>query len=413
MNKKLLITALALGIAPSLMAGSFQLNLQGIRQFAMGGGGTAKPWDASTIFYNPAGMSRLGSFQIYASGYYVSPNVSYSQSPATGYRIDTERRVSTPFAVYLGGPVTRDKKLGLGVGIFTPFGSNINWGNDWRGRYIVQNITLQSVQIQPTISYQFNEQFSIGAGFNYGFGSMEINRALPVNFSDGSEGNLNMEGNAQGWGFNIGAHYKPSDAVELGLSYRYGMDMKVDNGKASFSYPQSISAAFPTGGNTGFSTVLPLPHIVSLGIAYNVNERLTLQGDLIFANWARYKSLDFTFDETTAMVQNTSDLRNYKNTLAVRLGGNYKITDALELMAGFAYDPTPTSNNYMSPDAVDGNRIIVSGGLAYTFSDKVSIMAACQYTTTPTRKATYSPANFSGAYQIKSFVPSLGMSVKL
>ncbi len=412
MNKKLIFTSLALGIAPTLMAGSFQINLQGIRQTAMASSGTAKPWDASTLFYNPAGLSDLGSFQVYASGFYVSPNISYSQAPATGYRVDAQKLSSFPFAVYAGGAVSKDKRLGAGIGIFTPFGSKVSWGSDWRGRYLVRDISLACIQIQPTISYKFSDQFSIGAGLNYGFGSMEINKALPLTFADGSDGAVKLEGNGTGWGFNVGLHYKPVEEIELGLTYRHGMTMKVNDGTASFSAPHSLQSSLPANGTTGFSTRLPLPHITTLGMAYNVNSRLTLQGDLVFAIWSRYKSLDFTFDENTALVQNSSEVKKNNNTLAVRLGANYKITQALELMAGFGYDPTPISKNYMSPDAVDGNRFIMSGGIAYTLGDMVSIMGSFQYTTTPTRYATHSPSNFSGAYEIKSFTPALGIAVK-
>ena len=57
MKKHVLIaTTLMLSSAMSFGAG-YQLNLQGLRQLAMGGGGTAVPWDMSIIFYNPGGIT--------------------------------------------------------------------------------------------------------------------------------------------------------------------------------------------------------------------------------------------------------------------------------------------------------------------------------------------------------------------
>src|SRR5690606_2633353 len=134
----------------------------------------------------------------------------------------------------------------------------------------------------------------------------------------GSDGAVKLEGNGTGWGFNVGLHYKPVEEIELGLTYRHGMTMKVNDGTASFSAPHSLQSSLPANGTTGFSTRLPLPHITTLGMAYNVNSRLTLQGDLVFAIWSRYKSLDFTFDENTALVQNSSEVKKNNNTLAVR-----------------------------------------------------------------------------------------------
>lgn len=412
MYKNLILTSLALASLPSLHAGSFQLNLQGIRQTAMAGSGMAKPWDMSTIFYNPGGLSRMDKWQVYASGYLVSPTISYSQYPTAGYQYDAKRNYSTPFAIYLGGPISKDKKWSAGLGVFTPFGSGLEWDNNWVGKYIIQNISLQTIQFQPTVSYKICEHLSIGAGINIGIGNMEINKALPIAFQDGSDATAKMKGNALGWGFNIGMHYKPTERIELGISYRHGANMKVNDGTATFLVPNAAAGNFPLNGVTGFNTNLALPHILNFGAAINATEKLTITGDLIFAGWSRYKSLDFNFDEQTAAVKNTSEMRNYKNTLAVRVGANYKVTPELEIMAGAAYDPTPTSPNYTSPDAVDGNRWVGSAGLAYTISNKISIMGAVQYTHVGTRNVSYAPANFNGAYQMKSITPALGVSFK-
>lgn len=412
MKKNLLVTSLAMAMAGSTWAGSFQLNLQGTRQTAMASSGTAYAWDVSTLFFNPAGLSSLNGLQAYASGYLVSPSVGFSQYPTAGYQVNAKRQYSTPFSAFVGGTVSKNKKLGLGLGVYTPFGSSLDWGSDWMGRYLVQDISLQTIYFQPTVSYKFSETFSAGVGVVYGIGNVNINRALPLTYADGSEGAVNLEGNAQGWGFNAGFQYKPTNNFSIGLNYRHGNAMKVNEGTATFRVPNAVSAAFPANGTTGFNTELKLPHILTLGFAYQANAKLTLQSDLVFAFWKRYDRLAFNFDENTASVKNTVDYKYNTNTFAVRVGANYKVIEELELMAGFAYDPTPTSKNYLSPDAVDGNRFVFSAGIAYTVAERLSIMAACQYTTIPTRDAMHSPSNFRGAYQVRSLTPSLGIAYK-
>lgn len=411
--KKMLLALVAIASLNTADAGSFQLNLQGVRQTAMAGSGTAKPWDVSTIFFNPGGLSRMDKWQIYVSGNMVSPTISYSQYPTTSYQYDAQRNYATPFALYVGGPISKNKKWSAGLGVFTPFGSSLEWDKNWVGKYIVQDISLQTIQFQPTISYKICEHLSVGAGFNIGIGSMEINKALPIAFQDGTDATVNMKGDAMGWGFNIGMHYKPTKRMELGISYRHGAKMKVNDGMAKFTIPNAAVANFPLNSQTGFSTNLPLPHILSMGAAINASDKLTITGDLIFAGWSRYKSLDFTFDEETGAVKNSSELRNYKNTLAIRAGVNYKVIPELELMGGVAYDPTPTSSNYTSPDAVDGNRWVGSLGFAYTIHQRLCIVGAVQYTHVGTRNVSYAPANFNGAYQMKSITPALGLSFKL
>ncbi|MBS1688744.1 MAG: transporter, partial [Bacteroidetes bacterium] len=84
--RKLTLLAAPLLLSSALSFGAaYQLNLQGLRQLAMGGGGTAWPWDVSTLFYNPAGLSRLSGVEAYGSLQFIMPSTSYAQSPPAGY----------------------------------------------------------------------------------------------------------------------------------------------------------------------------------------------------------------------------------------------------------------------------------------------------------------------------------------
>ncbi len=410
MKKTLLLSLAGVALSSLAQAGSFQINLQGIRQTAMGGTGVAMPWDASAIFFNPGALSRISSIQVYGSGFLVSPNIRFVPANSGNTYYDNEKETSTPFAFYVGGTLRKMPKLGLGLGVYTPFGSSINWGNSWTGRYNTESISLRSVFFQPTISYAITDRLSVGAGFVYGVGSVKITRAVPLQNSTGADGQATLDGNANGFGFNAGVHFKATNKLDLGVSYRSGVNMKVDDGTASFTVPASVSSNFPTGGNTSFKTELKLPNIITVGAAYKATSKLTIQADVVYANWARYDKLDFTFGKTTAAVQNSSEARNYKNTVAFRLGGHYKVSSKFAVMAGGAWDPTPSDDTYVSPDAVDADRITLSAGLSYMPIPKLSIMAAVSYTTTPARTATYTPDNLSGQYQIRSLTPALGIS---
>lgn len=402
------VAALALSAA-NIYAGSFQLNLQGLRQTAMGGSGVALPWDISTIFYNPGGLARINGIQAYAGVFAVSPTVRYVPANSGDTYAETKRHLSTPFAVYAGGTLSKDSKWALGLGIYTPFGSSANWGEGWTGRFITQSIALQSIYFQPTVSYRINNMISIGAGFVYGTGSVKIEKALPVQDMNGNEGQAVLDGKANGFGFNAGVQIKASDKLQFGVSYRSGVKMKVDGGSATFTVPAALSANFP---NNTFDATLPLPSILTAGVGVKVTPRLTLQGDLVLAGWSSYDSLKFDFAQNTSSLADSKEPRLYKNTLAVRLGGHYEVCKAFSVMLGGAYDPTPSDARYVSPDAVDADRFSLSAGLNYAVTNRLNIMAAVNYTTTAGRNVKYEPANFAGEYQIKSLVPALGVSFK-
>lgn len=409
MKKICLFTASAIAVSSMAFAGSFQLNLQGIRQTAMGGSGVAMPWDASAIFFNPGGLARLDGIQAYASVNLVNPGVRYVQAPTGGYTYETNSHTSTPFAVYVGGRISKDSKLAVGLGIYTPFGSSAHWDDNWVGRYITQTISLQSIFFQPTVSYRINDFVSVGAGFVYAIGSVDITKAIPLMDMQGNEGQAKLKGNANGIGFNLGVQLKATDKLNFGISYRSKVKMEVNNGDATFTVPKSAAGNFPAGLATDFKSKLPLPEILTVGASYKATRDLTIQADVVFAGWKTYDSLSFDFAENTAALKDTHDPRSYKNTVAFRLGGHYQIGQ-FAVMAGGAYDPTPTRDNLLSPDAVDANRITLSCGASYQPIPKLSIMAVLNYTTTAKRDVTYDPANFKGAYQIKSLLPGLGIS---
>ncbi len=406
MKKQLLITtSLLLSSALSFGAG-YQLNLQGLRQLAMGGSGTALAWDAATIFYNPAGLSEFDHIQAYAGINALMPSTKYVQSPGT-YTAETQSQTFLPFNIYAGGPTSYLSPVSVGVGIYTPFGSGTQWDETWEGRYVIQKIYLQSIFIQPTVSYRINDEFSVGAGLIYALGHMNLEKALPIQDVNGLDSKASLEGDGHGWGFNIGLHYNVSEKVQLGFNYRSQVNMKVNRGYASFTVPSSVASSFPY---TPFSTQLPLPQVASFGIGWHAGEYLTLQADINYVGWSAYDSLIFDYEQNTTSLTDTRAPRNYKNTIAFRVGAHYVASDKVALMLGAAWDPSPVQDGYVSPDLPDANRVVGTGGLTYKPVERLTIMAALEYVMSVQRTASYDAEGFKGKYQTTAITPGIGVS---
>src|SRR5690606_201851 len=160
MRKKALITSSLMLAASVSFGGGYQINVQGLRQIAMGGSGTGWMWDASSIFYNPGGLARLKNIQAYGSVQFLIANTQYAQTAPGTYSEQSKTGFYTPFNVYVGGRLREAGKLGIGLGIYTPFGSGMTWDNNWQGRYIIQKISLQSIFFQPTVSYKLADAVS-------------------------------------------------------------------------------------------------------------------------------------------------------------------------------------------------------------------------------------------------------------
>src|SRR6056297_1599870 len=162
---------LILILSSGIKAGGFQVALQGQIQGGMGLLGTGFLVGPSTLFYNPGGMSFLSSKYNVSLG--MNPlisNVTFQYKEPSLYENTTDNPVGTPFTFYGTGKL--NEKLSVGLGVYTPFGSSTVWGDDWRGKYIIQDISLQAIFIQPTVSYKITETLGIGAGFVYARGDV-------------------------------------------------------------------------------------------------------------------------------------------------------------------------------------------------------------------------------------------------
>ncbi len=405
-KRSLLLGALLLSSVITFGAG-FQLNLQGIRQLAMGGSGVAVPWDVSTIYYNPGGLTSIRGLQAYGSVHALIPNLRYVEAPTGNYTADTKEAVYTPFNVYIGAPLGYKSPVSVGVAVYTPFGTGIAWDENWKGRYIVQDINLQTIFIQPTVAYKFNDQISLGAGFVYGTGNIEVNRAVPLMNNNGQDGQANLKGDANGVGFNLGLHIKATNRVWFGLSYRSQVKMKVKRGFATFKVPSSMSGSFPY---TAFKADLTLPQVFTAGLGFKASNKLILTLDANFVGWSSYDSLIFDYENNTAALQDTRSPRHYKNTVSIRAGANYKFSDKVSGMLGAAWDPTPVKNGFVSPELPDNNHIITAVGLTYKPSKRLTLMGVFEYVITPNRTSAVDEAGFSGTYQNKIINPGLGVS---
>jgi long-chain fatty acid transport protein len=412
MKKQLLAASLLLSALTSFGAG-YQLNLQGLRQLAMGGSGTAWPWDASTIFYNPGGLARLKSIQVYACGLFIAPATAFGNGIA-GSSTRSQAQTFTPFNMYVGGPIQQDSRFALGMGIYTSAGVGLKWNDDWLGKYIVQSISLEALSFQPTISYRFSDLISVGAGFVYTMGLFDYRNAVPVEtyyLGQTTEGEAHLHGAADGVGFNVGVQLKPSDNLQLGITYRSQVNMSLSGGSATFNVPKSLASSFP---NTQFDSQLPLPQVGSVGIGYRPDEHLTLQFDLNFTGWSTYDSLRINFSQHTSSLQDMHEPRHYRNTLTPRIGACYKISKVVSLMAGGAYDPTPVVNNFVSPDLPDADRIVLTCGISVKPLPRFTILAAFEGTNALARTGNYmyyqnaGVYNFTGTYKTEAACVGIG-----
>ena len=401
--KKIVLAASVFMSSMTAFGAGYQLNLEGLRQLAMGGCGTAWVWDASTLFYNPGGLARLKNIQVYASALAVMPRTSFSNETVQATSV---KQTFMPVNVYVGGPIRDGSPWAVGVGLYTPFGTGLKWDDNWAGRYMVQSTELKCIFIQPTVSYRIGDVLSVGAGFVYANGTLDMTQALPVQDLNGTDGQSTLHGNGSGVGYNAGIHVKLGDGLQIGLTYRSRVNLLFDGGSAKFNVANSLTGLFP---NNSFSTTLPLPQVASFGFGFRPIDFLTVQFELNYTGWNSFDSLHINFSQQTSALQNISEPRKYRNTLTPRLGLNFKVSRVLSLMGGFAYDPTPVTNGFVSPDLPDADRLVFTCGMAVKPLPRFTVLAAFEGVSSVARAGSYDFGQFAGTYQTMAATLGLGM----
>jgi len=390
-------------------AGGFQVALQGQIQGGMGLLGTGFLVGPSTLFYNPGGMSFLSNDYNLSVG--MNPlisNVTFQYAEPSLYETTTDNPVGTPFTFYGTGKI--NEKISVGLGVYTPFGSSTVWGDDWRGKYIIQDISLQAIFIQPTVSYKITETLGIGAGFVYARGDVELHKALPLTGTDGEDGQATITGSTANYGFNAGIYFQPSEKISLGLTYRSKIEMNIDDGDVEFDVPTSLSTYFPE--NNSYSTSLPLPASINFGLSYQVNEKIKVGADVNYVFWEDYKSLDFDFEKNTDVLTDLEQPKKYSNGAIYRIGMEYDMNEKINLRTGFYYDSPVANDEYYAPETPDAVKLGFTGGASYMAMQNLSVDISFIYITGLEREATYKPENFGGTYKYNAFIPGLGVSYK-
>lgn len=402
-----LIRLLCLLFPVSLSAGGFQVNTQGQKASAMGGSVSGKALDASTVFYNPGGMNMLDSNRLYINAGFslIMPKTSFL-SPYSGVE-EMSSQLYTPFHLYASRTI--NSKWAAGLSVNTPFGLGSKWEDDWSGRYITVETRLNSIFIQPAVSYRITNKVSFGAGPVFGIGWAKLNRGVPVSSSPGSNGSIELKGGSSGFGFNAGL-MGDFGKWTAGLDYRSEISFDIEDGEAEFSnIPSSLvgNGSFPSG-STSWKTSLTLPAVASAGLSYKVNDALFLTGDFNYTFWESYDQLSISFPDFSAL--NSVSPRKYDNSWAVRAGFQYRSSEKLTYRGGLAYDQSPVPDGYLNPELPDADKLIVSAGASYSLKNGLVLEGSFVFENLQERRENSNVEHrFNGTYKTYLYILGLGV----
>src|SRR6266849_5764799 len=363
-------TALSLAVAGAFAGGVSQAHASAfalIEQNASGlgnsyAGAAAAAEDASTIFYNPAGMSLLPSgMQISAGLALINLSAKCSDSGSTpgagprplGNNGGNAGDLSAVPNVYFAMDVAPDWKVGVGVSV--PFGLKTEYDPAWMGRFQAIKSDISTLNINPSVSYKLNQTVSLGFGLNYQSIDAEFTNAVNLGASE-ELADIKAK-DTSGWGANLGAMFQVAPDTRLGVSYRSSIKYHL-TGTATFS------SNFPFA-SANVNTDIKMPDSASIAVQHRLNPGWTLLADVSRTGWSKIKDLTINLD-SGGTLSNTPE--NFKNTWRVAVGAVHRYDDAWSIKMGLAFDQTPVNDTDRTARLPDNNRLWVSVGGQYKLS---------------------------------------------
>jgi long-chain fatty acid transport protein len=371
---KIISTAIAtLCMAGSVQAAGFAL----LEQNASGAGvayagKAAIGEDASAAWFNPASMSRLKERQVVLGGHYIDLNSEFNNegtTPGTGRDVGDFGSEGYIPNFHLVIPFNDRINVGLSVG--TPFGLKTDYQPDWIGRFQGVTSDIKSVNINPSISYKVNDQWSVGAGVSVQKLDAKLSSVATLPLV--GESLTTIAGDGWGYGFNLGVMGQLTPATRVGVAYRSAIEQDLE-GNVTFSGPAAASQ------NSDLRSKIRLPASLSLSSVTDLNPKWQLLADATWTEWTTIQKLQF--DRVNAGAGAAPiPVQDYewKNSWRFAVGGIYKYSDTINLKAGVAYDMTPVPDERRKVRLPDEDRITLAVGSQYKFDKATTFDVAFQY----------------------------------
>lgn len=321
-------------------------------------GQAAAATDASTIFFNPAGMTYLPDRQAVVAGHLIRPKAEFSGTvsssfPVTGGQGGDAGDLALVPNAYFAFRLTPD--VHLGVGLNAPFGLSTEYDPDWVGRTQAIESKIETVNVNPSIAWRISETLSVGAGINLQRIEATLTNQVHPLFNSS---HIEIEGDDYGWGFNLGAIWHVSPNSRLGLAYRSEVDYTLEGSATVTNFP-----LLPSGPVTADVT---MPASASLSLFHKLSSRLDLLADVTWTGWSAFDELRIV--RTNGDLLGTPTQENWEDILRYSLGATWHMSDKLSLRGGVAYDEAPVSDRYRTPRIPDGARTWIAVGGQYRLS---------------------------------------------
>jgi len=337
-------------------------------------GAAAAAEDASTIFFNPAGMTYLEGSQIVGALHLIRTTGDFdnrNSQPAGVQPLGNEGGDFGSLAAipnfYYKQDINDQLKVGLGIG--TPFGLKTEYDKNWLGRFQALKSELKTVNLNPSLAWRLSEQWSFGFGISAMWAQAELTSAVNLGATAST---INNKGKDWGFGYNLGAIYQITPDTRLGLAYRSKVEQHL---KGDARSPFTALNGVPGSTlNTDITADLTLPETLSLSSFSRLDDHWDLLADITWTRWSQFQTLSILRDNgSNTLIGSTQE--HWNNTLRYSVGLNYRYSDSIKLRTGVAYDQEAIDNDRRTSRIPGNDRLWLSFGASWQYSPQTRLDA--------------------------------------
>jgi len=341
-------------------------------------GGAAGGFDISAMAANPAIMGLFPGSHIQAVTSYILPQTEMRDAEATfgaalpiiggapvpgatsSGDITPNALVPAGYASYMVRP-----DLFFGIAVTAPFGLESEYPGNWVGRFHAINSSLETININPAVSFQPFDGVWLGAGPVIQYISADLTNATFVPGGPGLlEGLAELEGDDVAAGFTAGIVVEVSDSTRVGASYRSEIEHTLA-GDVSISVDGATVLSSP--GRANVST----PAIAQFSIIHELNDQWTLLASAEWTEWSVFDALVVNADG----LPTTTTTTDWNDTWFFSAGAQYRLNDDWAFRGGAGYDQSPIDDEFRGPRIPDADRFWLSLGASWQVAQNIAIDA--------------------------------------
>lgn len=397
-------------LSSQVFASGFAILEQNVTNLGLAYSGTAAlAEDASTGYFNPAGLTRLGESEVVLSGILINGDFDFTASRATasfhplfpvnqGEFVINDSPDDDPGTLNLVPTFHLSKRIDdrwiFGFNVTAPFGLNTEYQENGIARFLATNSSIKSLDFSPSIAYEFMPclAFGVGADALWGRARLEAHTGSEqsggVGFADGFQKNA-IEG--WGYGWHAGVLWTPMLTTRVGLNYRSHVNLHAEgNSENLVPILNGALAGFgPAEGQYSISRVrsdITLPETWTLSLYHEFNDQFAVTADAAWTNWSRFHTLRLRFEPNRGVPVfaggnvvgfspgiDTDTWEHFKDSRRVALGMIYNYDSNWLFRIGTAYDQSPVRDEFRTARLPDSDRIWAAIGGAFKVNEAFRI----------------------------------------